>query len=247
MGQRLPQRVCYSLPELEALWGVSEYEIKQWLVHGELAASVWLPFMVFHEVREQDEGGCLILTRELVHREGYTCLFAHQCRGLFAKGELCLREFPNEKGDGRYALPETADCFCVTLSEMVILHKDRLRFEKKHDMEMAPERRKDFRAESTTENEFDPTFKVIWHQGQRYSFGDMQAKIIRLLYQAAEEGKPWQKGKPILGKAESESYTLSSVFSHHPAWGKNFIETDKDGTYRLSQALLRSIRQSKGY
>lgn len=247
MGRQLPQRIFYSLPELERLWNVSTAEVKQWLVHGELAASVWLPLMVFHEVREQDGGDHLVLSRSLLHREGYTRLSSHHCRALFAKGQHCLREFPNSAGDGRYVLPDAADCFCINLSELVVLHEDRLCFESEHGMNFISGSSAD-PTQGTRKNAthaFDPSFKILWHQGQYYSFGDMQAKVVRLLYEAAEEGEPWQNGKRILGKVGSQSYSLSNVFKRHPAWGKNFIQTDKSGSYRLSNLLLSSLRDSK--
>ena len=247
MGKELLQRVFYALPELETLWGVSEYEIREWIVHDQLPARVWLPLVVFHEVREQSEQRCLLLTSDLVvHREGYRRLSAHQCRRLFARGRLCLREFPNEGGNGGNVLPETADCIEVRLSDLVILHEDRLKFEAKWGLNPNQWDSGGPSTEIASEEEHDPSFKIVRHQGQLYSFGDMQAGILRHLYESAECGEPWQRGKQVLAKVGSSSYTLSNVFRHHPAWDKGFIQSDRLGSYRLSTALLRSIRQSKG-
>ena len=204
MGKKLPQRVYYSLPDLESLWSVSASEIKEWLVHRQLVACVWLPLMLFHEEREREEGACVVLTRELVHHGGYTRLNSHRCRALFSKGELCLREFPNEAGDGRLMLPDEADCYSFTLSELVVLDEERERFESLHGLRVPKN------------GEFDPSFKILRHEGKSYSFGDMQAQIVRLLYEAAENGEAWQHGKRILGEVGSQSYTLSNVFRGHP-------------------------------
>ena len=73
----LPERVFYSLSDIQTAWQISSSDIRQWLMHGQIRANVWLPLMSVYEIKEQAEGNRIILTKELRHWEGYTPLYPH--------------------------------------------------------------------------------------------------------------------------------------------------------------------------
>ena len=232
MRERLPERIYYTPADLGSFWGVDVSEIAQWLMHGQLRAHVWLPMMSVHELSEELEGSRIVMTRELRHWEGYTPIFAHQCRSLFKRGEIHLREFARGNGRGRYRLPDSAEDYTLQLADLVILQDERTRFESIHAIS------KEGGRHSEQTGGFDPTFRNVRINGTEYRFGDIQAKILRLLYNAGASGNPWQNGKQILQEAGSESYTLANVFKRNPAW-KRLIVSDGRGRYRASEELLR--------
>ena len=75
----------------------------------------------------------------------------------------------------------------------------------------------------------------IWC-GQEYRFGEIQAKVIKRLWQAREELCPWMYGKRILADIGSASYRLKSVFNHNKYW-RRIIMSDGHGKYRLKIPL----------
>lgn len=78
-----------------------------------------------------------------------------------------------------------------------------------------------------------PDFSYFIYNGREYTFGEMQAKIIKRLWQAREDGDPWVYGKRLLSDVGSGSDRIQSVFNHNPAWRK-IIVSDKNGKYKLN-------------
>lgn len=81
-----------------------------------------------------------------------------------------------------------------------------------------------------------PDFSCFILKGKEYKFGDMAAKIIKLLWDAKESGNPWVYGKILLASVNSGSQRIQSVFNHNPNW-KKVILSDGKGKYRLNIAL----------
>lgn len=72
----------------------------------------------------------------------------------------------------------------------------------------------------------------IW-RGREFTFGEMQAKVIKRLWQAREDGTPWMYGKRILTDIGAGSNRIQSIFNHNTLW-KSIILSDKNGKYRLN-------------
>lgn len=86
------------------------------------------------------------------------------------------------------------------------------------------------------DNEFEllsDDFTCLRWQGQEYKFGEIQAKIIKLLWQARESGKPWMYGKRILREIGSNSYRIKDIFNHNKYWRK-LVKADRTGKYKLN-------------
>lgn len=242
----LPERVFYSLSDIQTAWHISSSDIRQWLMHGQIRANVWLPLMSVYEIKEQAEGNRIILTKELRHWEGYTPLYPHHCRTLFRSGKVYLRDFLCPESNSKLMLPDTADSMRFAIDDLVILNDDRKHFEKLyHISETSVCNVKIIGRVGKTQpiiknTDYDPTFRKIVFNGQKYSFGDIQADVIRQLYEAALTGKPWQNGKQILAKAGSQSFTLSNIFKRNPLW-RRLIISDGRGSYRLDEGFVSSI------
>jgi hypothetical protein len=76
-------------------------------------------------------------------------------------------------------------------------------------------------------------FSYFIYNGREYTFGEMQAKIIKRLWQAREDGEPWLYGKRLLADVGSGSDRIQSVFNHNSAWRK-IILSDRNGKYKLN-------------
>lgn len=76
-------------------------------------------------------------------------------------------------------------------------------------------------------------FTFIKWQGQEIKFGEMQGKVLKMLWQAREDGEPWVYGKRILSAIGSGSDRIKGIFRHHKHW-RELIEADSKGKYRLN-------------
>ncbi len=72
----------------------------------------------------------------------------------------------------------------------------------------------------------------LWH-GREYKFGETQARVIKRLWQAREDGCPWMYGKRLLNDVGSESLKLQNIFNRNTDW-RNIILSDRKGKYRLN-------------
>lgn len=245
--QSLPERVFYTRNELQNIWELSESDVTQYLMHGYLAAHIWLPMMSIYEVAEEIDGARIILTKSLKHWEGYTPLYTHQCRTLFKTGKVYLREFMCEESHKKLILPESVNSIRVCIDDVVILYAERKRFESEHNFmslsncrvkivgrAMGAQRLKNY-------SYFEQGFRKVHHEGIDFRFGAIQASVLEQLYDHALEGDPWQNGKQLLEKAGSQSFTMQNVFKSNPHWRK-LIESDERGAYRLQESFLASIK-----
>ena len=242
-----PERIFYSLNDLEKLWSVENTDIKQWIMHGSLAAHVWLPLLSMIETREESRGAQIMLTKSLRHWEGYTPLFPHHCRTVFKSGRVYLREFMCQDNNARLILPETADSIRIDAHDIVILNEVRKRFENEHHIGQTSicnvkiiGRVGKSKPQVPGRSRFDKNFRKLTFRGQDFSFGIIQADILRQLYEAAIDGDPWQNGKRLLDKASSQSFTIANVFKRNPLW-RHLVVSDGRGAYRLSEDFLSSL------
>lgn len=72
----------------------------------------------------------------------------------------------------------------------------------------------------------------VWN-GREYTFGLMQAKIIKRLWQAREDGTPWVHGKYLLSESGSGSDRIKNIFSRNQNW-RRLIVSDRKGKYKLN-------------
>ena len=61
----------------------------------------------------------------------------------------------------------------------------------------------------------------------------MQAKVIKRLWKAREDGKPWVYGKYILRDIGSNAERIKNIFSHNKHWRK-IVLSDNTGKYKLN-------------
>lgn len=98
----------------------------------------------------------------------------------------------------------------------------------------------DFEFINGTNNTIEHEFKLlsddftcfIWH-GREYQFGEQQAKVIKRLWQAREDGTPWIYGKRILRDIDSNADRIKDLFSHNKYW-RRIIKSDQNGKYKLN-------------
>ncbi len=76
-------------------------------------------------------------------------------------------------------------------------------------------------------------FERIEYKGKEYSFGQMQAKIFRDLFEAAKSENPWVLGKALLIDNNVSTIHLKTLFRNKGLVYKELIQSDCKGKYRL--------------
>lgn len=85
---------------------------------------------------------------------------------------------------------------------------------------------------------------VVWN-GVAYSFAATQARVVQLLWQAAEDGCPEVRGRTLLDAAGSESERLADLFKGNAAWQSMIVEGQQRGTFRLCDAMNAEPREEQ--
>lgn len=116
----LPNRIVYTLRDIELDWRVKETDIQHWLMQGDLSAHVWMPTMSVYQIQEAIEGANIRLADKLRHWKGYARMTRYHCQRLFQHDRLTLREFFCENGDEHFVLPEEVEDIDVGLDRVVI-------------------------------------------------------------------------------------------------------------------------------
>jgi len=239
MPLRIPKRTWLTLDEAGRHWNIDEIELRHWLTSGWLKAHVWLPIMIVIRrdgPRDGDDS-----TSGFHHWEGYTVLSRYQCRRLFRRGTIRLRDITDDRNNRLYALPDSADDLVIKSDDLVILEENREPIERilasltESRGNVATDRPAN---ESSTSRE--PCFRSVRLGHEIHHFGSVQSSVIQLLYRAAAQGRPWRNGKQLLRDAGSQCYTLSNLFKRKPAW-RLVIVSDGRGRYRLNETLLASV------
>jgi hypothetical protein len=238
---RFPESLFHPLDDLSELWRVGVSDLRQWLSRGVMTAAVWLPVMSVVELKSEGAGEAGALR----HWEGFARMSEHQCGRVFRQGWISLREFATPDGGKRFRLPETSDDRIVAPGDLVILEAERKRMEGKYpgladSYCPGAEARV---AGSRIASAIDPTYRIVRVDGREYRFGETQAKILRLLADAARNGEPWQSGKALLREAGSESYSLSNLFKRHPVW-RELIASNQRGFYKLSDQYVEQLAEA---
>lgn len=144
---------------------------------------------------------------------------------LFRCAERNLSDFRLPKGDVVRIASGHEPPF-VLLGDLLIRREERDRFEKVRGFSGAG------LCSDRPGLSASPDFRHVCCNGTHFRLGVVQARVIKLLAEAAETGAPWQNGKKILTQARSRSLRMADVFRSQPKW-RQLIESNGRGHYRL--------------
>lgn len=234
----IPERQYHPIHVLAPHWGVEDSDLRQWLAGGVMTAVLWLPLMSVIEQTEDDEGA--ERAEVLRHWEGYVRMSEHQCGRIFRQGWITLREFTALDSELKFRLPESSDDLVIDPEDLVILEAERKRMEAQFPGLANPLSAREEEPQPAARpaaNSIDPTYRIVRVNERDYRFGETQARVLRLLSDAARKGEPWQSGKHLLRLAGSQSFSLSNLFKRHAVW-RELVLSNKRGFYRLNERFI---------
>lgn len=228
------------LKVLQQRWGISKQEIFLALELGNLRACIWLPPRYMERAKIKDGK----ITYEVYpHMGGFVGVLPGEFFAISSMKTVQMREFEslNDNYPGRIRLaykPPQPDIL-VSLYDLIILRDDRIAFEKERRIKPRKRRKSSMKNIPTPEptQDIDEFFssdcRQIKFQGMEFNFGEMQSKIISILYEASNTNTPWVNGKTLLKEAGSRTTRLRDLFRNQKDWQK-IISSNERGYYRLN-------------
>lgn len=216
----------FAFEEIEDRWGMPRRDLVYLAENALLKASVRLYGVHIEEgCYEETAGQWFTIPEQRLWFEGLQDLRPQEVHRLFHEEQITVDRF--DASEHRYChvlSPEGG--VVVNRDELVVRREERDRVEAKHGLGGVPR---------TTEIVFDQKndFAEVTLGGRTYMLGPIQAKVVRILYEAAESGSPWRHGKRVLAEAGSSSTRIADLFKTQPEW-RRLIQSDRRGKYRLN-------------
>ncbi|MDX1950290.1 MAG: hypothetical protein SFT90_07335 [Rickettsiales bacterium] len=229
-----PPQIFYTIDEVATEWNVPSSTITKAILSSNLLCHFWLDKVVVYHFTEEDEGNTSRVSKNLKSINGYMPMYEEDCRILFKQKQIALRRFRGNNCNEYYWLPQRAVDVFVQPDDLVILREEKERFEELH--ELKPKKSKlvsSLNIDSKNSFEFSADFREVKINGEYFGLGEMQANIVKYLYEASKTDLPWVNGKKLLQNVNSNSFVMRDVFKSHSNW-KNLILSDGKGRYRLN-------------
>jgi len=241
----LPEREYFSLKALDQRWEIPHEDICYAIENGLLRACAYLEISWMEFCHR--EGQRLIV--EITSRcEGWVGIEPKDCRRIFSRGESKLTSFISIRHDGhilRLSSEPPQRPIKISIDDLSVLHDDCKTFEEHHQIKLRIPGKKILvlRAAKDDSSEHGHQLSLVASNNyqnirigdQSFTFGTIQAKIIKRLHEASQQESPWVNGKQLLHYAGSNGGKLRDVFKSQPSW-RQIIESDGRGYYRLKQA-----------
>lgn len=219
----------FTLPEILARWSIKDADLAYLAENAKLRLSIrvfGLPIEFGHH-EEVDPGIFVAMPSEIRRFSGLLDLYPQDLYAIFRGQEVAPTDF--QAPDAGYArLLDDHVPPLVRKGDLVIRQHERDRFEKEEAAGFGPG------ATSTGAFSASADYQHVEFKGQSFRFGPIQAAVVRALHEAALAGSPWQNGKSVLERAQSQSLRMSDVFKSKPNW-RQLILSDGRGSYRLAQ------------
>lgn len=217
----------FALEEMEERWGIPRRDLVYLAENGLLKVSVRL-YGVRLEVGSYEQtadGEWFSIPGEQIWFQGLQDLRPQDVYRLFHEGAVRVQHF-DARADQYCHVRTPKDGILVKKEELVLRREERDRAETKHGLGGTP------RATGAGFGQSND-FSEVTLAGRTFTFGPIQAQVVRILYDAATTASPWRHGKLVLGEAGSSCTRMADLFKTQPEWRK-LIQSDRRGKYRLN-------------
>lgn len=223
------EKAYFTLEEILERWTMREVDLRYLAETDQLRLSIRcfnLP-MEFGDHEETDDGRYVSIPWEQGYYSGLLDLSVRDVFQIFRNGEVQTGYFRSTRA--AYAcLWGIRESLTIRKSDLVLRREERDRIEAERGFFGAVAAPK----MQLTGFEASADYLDVRCAGYRFQLGAIQAKVVRLLHEAAQRGDPWQSGKQVLAAAGSRSLKMADVFKSKKDWPQ-LIESNGRGSYRL--------------
>lgn len=228
-----PEKKYQRLHDVKRQWGLKQEDLYYAIENGLLRTSIWLP-MRSMEIGVIKDGNFIYEMKE--HVEGFVGLRSQDCHMIFSQGQMHLRIFRStdqEKNILRLAYEPPQPDISVRISDILILKEHKEEFETNYNVSKI----KSTRAKEPVANFIaSDNYKHVIMDDIEFHFGDVQAKIMEVLHDAALSRNPWVHGKTLIAATHSRASRMRDIFKKKKIW-EHLLVSDKRGSYRLNFPL----------
>jgi hypothetical protein len=223
----LPEKAYFGLEEIEERWGLPRRDLVYLAENGILRVSlrVWDTLVERGTCEAASEGGLFAVPSSRKRHSGLLDLKPRDAHQIFRDGAALIADFATD--DGYLCVVEPADGVEARAQDLVVRREERDRIERDHRIRHARA------AGERAPFEHRDGYKEIDLQGRMFHLGSCQAKVVRILHEAARAGMPWRHGKAVLGEAGSSCSRMADLFKTQKEW-RALILSDRKGRYRLN-------------
>jgi hypothetical protein len=216
----------FPLKEIAKRWGLRKRDLVYMAEVGELRTSVRIPGAHIEVgMLEASQDQRVRVRYERSWFTGLQDLTTEDAFLVFRNGEADVREFHTGIAEEYICISTPSPAVRVRPEHLVVRRVERDRIEAKH-------RESGQSVAAGLGFQHSPDYRFVRLGEVVMRLGVVQARIIRLLHQAAQSPNPWCSGRSILVEADAASRRMSDVFKSQPDW-RAFIESDERGRYRL--------------
>ncbi len=217
-------------------WGITQEDTYYAIENDLLRTSVWLPLRYVERGVIKD--GRFIYERH-EPKEGFSGVRPQDFRRICSTGRAKLREFRSIKQEGhifRLAYEPPQPAIMVRIGDLVVLQEDRKKFEETYSVGQGNTLA--FPAKPGVEGEFhfSNDYRHVTLRGKEFHLGDVQARVVEQLHDAARSRQPWVHGKTLIYESGSRAVRVRDIFKHKREW-RSLISSDDRGYYRLNLPL----------
>jgi len=233
----VPERAYDRLQNLWKRLGLSREDIYYAIENDQLRTSVWMP-MRYMERGVIKDNKFVFVRHEC--KEGFIGVRSQDFHRICSTGRAKLRIFRSVTQEGhilRLAYEPPQPAIMVRIYDLVVLQEDRKCFEQNYDLPhddntlhcpIKPGVEGNFR--------YSNDYRHITLSGQEFRLGDVQARIVEQLHDAARSRQPWVHGKTLIYESGSQASRVRDIFKHQRSW-RHLIRSDDRGYYCLNIPL----------
>ncbi len=221
----LIDKAYFTLEEIEERWQLPHRDLAYLGENGLLRLSVRV-FGVHMEsgfFEESADGEWFRVAQDRCRFTGLQDLIERDVFRLFREGQVEVGCFHAPEREYRDLLEPTETVWIRPL-DLLVRREERDRVESQHLIV-----RKGSSPPSLRQSN---DYRQVHSAGLLFNLGPVQARVVKLLHEAATSSNPWREGKSILGEAGSASTRMADVFKSQPHW-RRLIDSDGRGRYRL--------------
>lgn len=221
----LIDKAYFTLEEIEERWQLPHRDLAYLGENGLLRLSIRV-FGVHMEsgfFEESADGEWFRVAQDRCRFTGLQDLIERDVFRLFREGQVEVGCFHAPEREYRDLLEPTETVWIRPL-DLLVRREERDRVESQHLIV-----RKGSSPPSLRQSN---DYRQVHSAGLLFNLGPVQARVVKLLHEAATSSNPWREGKSILGEAGSASTRMADVFKSQPHW-RRLIDSDGRGRYRL--------------
>lgn len=221
---------------LQRLWNVDQEDVYYAIENGLLRTCVWLPIRYVEKGAIKD-GKFVYEIYE--HRGGFIGVRPEDFRHVCSTGRAKLRIFRSIENEGymlRLAYEPPQPSIMVRIHDLVVLQEDREIFEQTYNIGQGGSIMLPDRVATESGFRFSNDYRHVTLDGNEYHLGDVQARVVEQLHDAARSRQPWVHGKTLIYESGSRAPRVRDIFKHKREW-RQLIHSNDRGYYRLNVPL----------